>query len=227
MKLTNAFSVLLLGIVCGMPGCSSPRPAWKDNPRSATLAYWAEQPAVTRVVAPEYSALWAAADEARRRFGFEAAMTDYRGGLLTTEPSISPQFFEIWRDELRSAEDVAESSLATIRRRLRFEFSRTRDGRFYVEPKVLVERQALVERRITNAIDYRGTLGPGQQQRFGPEDRGQAQPGRYWYAIGRDADLERSLADRIADRAGGRIIQPQPAPASRSSPAPAASAATQ
>ena len=132
--------------------------------------------------------------------------------------------FEIWRDELRSAEDVAESSLATIRRRLRFEFARTRDGRFYVEPKVLVERMALVERRITNAFDYRGTLGPGQQQRFGPEDRGQAQPGRYWYAIGRDADLEHSLADRIADRAGGRVIPPQ-AP-SQDSISPTASAAS-
>ena len=80
----------------------------------------------------------------------------------------------------------------------------TRDGRYVVEPKVIVERLSLAERRITNAIDYRGTLGPGEQQRFGPA--APAGQGSYWYAIGRDHDLERSLANRIASRAQGRVI---------------------
>ena len=193
----------LLGLAL-LAGCASRRPASRDDPRSATLAYWAEQPAIVRTVAPDYADLWNAAEEASSRFGFSLATTDYRGGLLTTEPSISPQFFEVWHDELRTAGDIAESSLATIRRRLRFEFTRTRDGRYVVEPKVIVERLSLAERRITNAIDYRGTLGPGEQQRFGPA--APAGQGSYWYAIGRDHDLERSLANRIASRAQGRVI---------------------
>jgi hypothetical protein len=186
-------------------GCTGQRPQWKEDPRSATLAYWAERPASARVVAPVYADLWEATEDACRRFGFAPATTDYRGGLLTTEARISPQFFEFWHDELRAAEDVAESSLATVRRRLRFEFSRTRDGRYVVEPKVIVERLSLAERRITNAVDYRGALGPGTQQRFGPA--GTAAPGSYWYAIGRDAELEASLANRMAERAEGRVIR--------------------
>jgi hypothetical protein len=184
-------------------GCTS-RPAWKSDPASATLAYWTDQPAEARVVAPDYGPLWDAAENAAERFGFQPATTDYRGGLLTTRPQISPQFFEFWHDEVRTLEDMAESSLATIRRRLRFEFRRSPDGRYVVEPKVIVERLSLPERRITNAVDYRGVLGPGTQQRFGP-----AAPvgtSSYWYAIGRDADLERALADRIAKRAEGRVI---------------------
>lgn len=180
-------------------GCHNQRPQSHDDPASATLAYWAQQPSASPVIAGDYAALWSAADEALRRFGFEAATTDYRGGLLTTEPKVSPQFFEVWHHELRSAEDVAQSSLATIRRRLRFEFSRTGDGRYAVETKVLVERRSLAERRITSAIDYRGTLGPGRQQQFGPASA-EAGSGSYWYAIGRDEDLERSLANRIAQR---------------------------
>lgn len=195
-------------------GCTR-RPAWNEDPTAGTLSYWAERPASVRVTASDYAALWNAADEARRRFGFDAALTDYRGGLLTTTPTVSPQFFEFWRDELRTAGDAAESSLATVRRRLRFEFAATEDGAFVVEPKVLVERLALAERRITNAIDYRGTLGPGRQQRVGPGESDRRQPGRYWYATGRDADLEHALARRIARRVGGVVSRPPSAAASR------------
>lgn len=179
-------------------GCSSPRPAWHDDPATASPGYWAEQPAVVEVIANDYAALWEAAEEARRRFGFEAAMSDYRGGLLTTEPKISPQFFEVWHTELRSPSDVAESSLATIRRRLRLQFQRLPGGRYGAQPKVIVERLALAERRITTAIEYRATLGPGEQQQFGPGIP--RAPGRYWYAIGRDERLERAIADRMARR---------------------------
>jgi hypothetical protein len=196
---------IAIALVVVLTGCAGKRPEWKEDPRSATVAFWAEQPASARVVAPVYAELWSAAEEACSRFGFPPATTDYRGGLLTTGARISPQFFEIWHDELRAAEDVAESSLATVRRRLRFEFSRTRDGRYVVEPKVIVERLSLAERRITNAVDYRGALGPGTEQRFGPA--GAAVPGSYWYAIGRDADLEASLASRMAERAEGRVTR--------------------
>ncbi len=191
----------LLG--CGLAGCSQ-RPAWNDEPQAATLAYWIQEPATARVESGDYRALWDAADAERRGFGFVAALTDYRGGLLTTEPKVSPQFFEVWHRELRTAEDAAESSLATVRRRLRFEFADLGGGLYAVEPKVIVERLSLPERRITNAIDYRATLGPGQQQRFGPGSRQAARS--YWYPIGRDADLERTMASRISGRVEGRLV---------------------
>ena len=181
-----------------LPGCSQQRPASHESPESATPAFWADDPAAASARADDYAALWSAADEARRHFGFTAALSDYRGGLLTTEPKISPQFFEFWHQELRTPEAVAESSLATIRRRMRFEFSRAPGGGFVVEPKVFVERLSLAERRITSAMEYRGTLGPGRQQQFGPA--APAGPAKYWYAVGRDEELERTLAQRISSR---------------------------
>ena len=77
---------------------------------------------------------------------------------------------------------------------------------------MIVERLSLPERRITNAVDYRGVLGPGTQQRFGPTAPVGASS--YWYAIGRDPDLERALADRIATRAQGRVVDAQAYPRS-------------
>ena len=194
---------MALGAVALLLGCTDQRPPSHQNPESAKISYWVDQPASASARADDYAALWNAADEARRHYGFTAALSDYRGGLLTTEPKISPQFFEFWHQELRSAEAVAESSLATIRRRMRFEFSRAPGGGFIVEPKVIVERLSQPERRITSAIDYRGTLGPGRQQQFGPAmARG---PAKRWYAIARDEDLERALAQRIS--AGTRNAQ--------------------
>lgn len=187
---------LLLG--SALAGCTDQRPPSHQDPESAGVAYWIDEPATASARAADYAALWDAAEEAQQHYGFTTALSDYRGGLLTTEPKISPQFFEFWHQELRSPEAVAESSLATIRRRMRFEFSRAPGGGFAVEPKVIVERLSLGERRITSAMEYRGTLGPGREQQFGPANpRG---PTRYWYAIGRDEELERALAQRISGR---------------------------
>jgi hypothetical protein len=68
---------------------------------------------------------------------------------------------------------------------------------------VLVERQALAERRVTSAVYYRGVLGSvtGTRQ-FGTResDVGIAIPGRYWYPLRRDADLERAIAEAARKR---------------------------
>ena len=193
--------LMFLLLACG---CTS-RPAWEDDPKAATVAYWLDQPAAASVASRDYRELWDAADNARRRFRFDASRSDYRGGVLGTEPVVSPQPFEVWRDELRSSSARAESALATVRRSLRFEFGRLADGGFFVEPKVVVERQSLGERRITNAIDYRGVLGGGSQKTERADEPATTQPSNYWYAVGRDAALERSLANRIARRSGGRL----------------------
>jgi hypothetical protein len=125
---------------------------------------------------------------------------DYRGGVLTTEPLLSAQFFEPWRRDALKAEDVAESSLASIRRTIRFEFTRNDDGTFSVVPHVLVERYAATERRITNAMMYRAafrrTTATGTRER----DRGIELPQRYWYRTGNDPELEKSLAEALRRR---------------------------
>ena len=197
VRLALALALVLLA------GCTH-RPAWDDDPQAATVGYWLGRPAAVHVDSGDYKALWAAADGARRRFNFPAARDDYRGGLLTSQPVVSPQPFELWRDELRTPAARLESSLSSVRRRLRFEFGRLAGGGFFVEPKVVVERESRGERRITNAIDYRRVLGTGGQQTLRADVAATTRPANYWYAIGRDAALERSLARRIAGRVGAR-----------------------
>jgi hypothetical protein len=70
---------------------------------------------------------------------------------------------------------------------------------------VLVERQSLAEQRITSVVLYRSAfrrpVNPRERQYGTREsDIGQFLPSRYWYPIGRDEELEKSLADRIRSK---------------------------
>ena len=206
----NAIFTLVVASAATLAGCST-RPAWNDDAEAGTVAYWLARPAAVRVTGEDYAALWNAADEARRRFGFAAARSDYRGGNLMTQTVVSAQPFEFWRTELRTPSALAESAISTVRRRVDFTLGRLPgDEGFYVEPRVTVERQNSGERRVTNAADYGRVLGAGGQRTF-REDESEAQRGGGWYANGRDEALERAIARRIANRTGGRLrLDPPP-----------------
>jgi hypothetical protein len=202
----------LLLSTLALVGCASQPPREKSiaktqatsqrstQPTTASAATQPAAPSANTVTAYDFDKLWnAAADEARGRM-FVIDRRDYRGGVLTTEPLLSAQFFEPWRRDALKAEDVAESSLASIRRTIRLEFTRNDDGTFSVVPHVLVERYAATERRITNAMMYRAafrrTTATGTRER----DRGIELPQRYWYRTGNDPELEKSLAEALRRR---------------------------
>ncbi|MEL7238161.1 MAG: hypothetical protein AAGK78_04805 [Planctomycetota bacterium] len=194
---------MTLLLVVLVPLACTARPPHHGDPASARVDYWRDQPASIAVTASDYDALWNAATGSLDRFGFEAALTDYRGGRLTSQPLVGSFPLEIWRSELRDTSSIAESTLSTVQRRIEFDLRRN-GSRFTLEPRVIVERRSLGERRITSAIDYGRILGTGQER---GTKQGQDSDGNdsYWYAIGRDAALERSLANRIAQRTGGVI----------------------
>lgn len=172
---------------------------------SAEPRYWFDQPAAVQVVAGDYQSLWDQTLEAAERFQFEPALRDYRGGRLTTEPLVSAYPLEVWRSELRDTGSVLESGVSTVRRRVHFEIES--GDEFVLTPRVVVEKRSLGERRISTAVDYRRVLGGGEERGYrADEDAGLNNT--YWYAVGRDEALERSLANRIASRTGGRVRQP-------------------
>jgi len=154
----------------------------------------------TSIVHDNFDQLWDACERAARARLFPIERTDYRAGVLTTRPVISKQFFELWRTDAVTAGDVAESSLATIRRTVRFDIQLTPDGMYRATPSVLVERYSAAERRITSAYFYRSTFRRQATQAHGTResDRGVYLPGRYWYELGHDAALERELAEDVA-----------------------------
>ncbi|MGB7160197.1 MAG: hypothetical protein WBD40_19170 [Tepidisphaeraceae bacterium] len=152
------------------------------------------------VTATDFDRLWEASANVARDRMFTIDRSDYRGGVLTTEPLVSAQFFEPWRRDAITSDAVAESSLATIRRTIRFEFARNDNGTFTVVPRVLVERYAATERRITAAMLYRAAFKKTTATGTRESDRGIELPARYWYKVGNDPVLEKDLSESIRRR---------------------------
>jgi hypothetical protein len=200
---------LLAGCITSPQRPSATQPSTAVDPILAEPSYWLAQPPTATVSSPDFDHLFKVCETVARDFLFKIDRIDYRQGLLTTQPLVSGQWFEPWRRDARTDYDRAESSLATTRRTIRFEFSRQSDDTWQVTPKVLVERQSISEKRITAVVKYRNvfTLPQGIRARpYGSRetDVGVALPERYWYPLRRDATFERALAEAVQKRLDGR-----------------------
>jgi hypothetical protein len=175
--------------------------ATEIDPATTQPSYWLDLAALS-VNARDFDRLWNAAAETARDFGFTIDRTDYREGEMTTMPLTIAQWFEFWRSDVRTLDALANSSIATVRRTIRFEFTRERDGTFNCYAKVLLERQAIAEQRITSVVSYQSVYRRPLRVSERPSgtresDEGVILPNRYWYPIGRDQALEAALIDAL------------------------------
>ncbi len=163
--------------------------------------YWTTQPAVVQVTNPSFHRLWNASAAVAREYGYRLDRQDLRSGLLTTEPLVSQQFFEVWARDTGDSAGVANNSITTYRRTLRFEIQKDMGG-FTMSPRVLVERSAQAEQPITSAVGVRSSMGTQKHPTLGTRetDRGVYIPGGYWYATGRDYALERKIAKSVSKK---------------------------
>jgi len=188
-------------------GTSSPpaahTPVTQVDPILATPDYWLDKPAVVQVEAADFYQLWNICRSVAHDRFFQIDREDYREGLLTTQPLVSKQWWELWRRDVVTVHGIEESTLATIRRTIRFQLTEEPGGRFRVEPKVLVERFASAERRLTAITEYHAAFSGPRPFGSAETDQGLAYPLDYWYAIGRDNDLEKDLAAAIERRLHG------------------------
>jgi len=145
----------------------------------------------------DFNPLWDASDKVLRELHFQPARRDKRLGVMTTEPMTSAQWFEPWRRELRTRDAAIESSLATLRRTVTINFVKQGDE-YRATPSVLVERFALVEKRITSVSSYRGAFGRNPARGSAEADSGVELPATYWYPVGTDPDLEQYIARQLA-----------------------------
>lgn len=198
-----------LGVLAGLNGCmtesrtvplstTQPASATDIDPQQADPEFWYAQPSAYQTRQADFDRLWDKAQEVSRRLLFKIDRQDRRAGVLTTEPMISAQWFEPWRQELRTCKDVANSSIATYRRTIRYEF--VKQGQSYaINPKVLIERQAITERRVSGSLNRlyfrrdRELNATGSRE----SDAGIFIPDSYWYAVGRDPALEAFLVRQI------------------------------
>jgi hypothetical protein len=163
----------------------------------ATPDYWWNRPGVAAVSNPDFEKLWSACKFEMYIRLFRVDREDYREGLLTSDPVISKQIFEPWRTDAISLQDQAESSLATIRRTVHFEVTKQADGTYQVTPKVLIERFASAERRLTAITQYHEAFSGPRAYNDAPDQSGEPAAADYWYALRRDTDLEKAMAASI------------------------------
>ncbi len=162
--------------------------------------YWLDKPAAATVDNFQFQPLWDACEKVARDDLFQLDRQDYRLGLLTTKPMISKQLLEPWRKDSGTFHAVLANSLATIRRTVRFEIDRNDDGVYEMTPKVLMERETILERRITSAAQYRTAFsGPAVGTRT-PADLETEIPIVYWTPIGRDFEMEKQIAGAVGKK---------------------------
>lgn len=214
MRWMYGLSVLLVAAGCVMNGCitgpqnpAATQPVTWGNLASTQPLHWLEQPAEETVTLGDFDRLWKASEQAARNYLFTLDREDYRSGELTTLPMVSAQWFEPWRRDCQTLHEVQESSTATVRRTIYFNFTRNSDDSFTVAPRVIVERQTITEKRITAVVNYTGIFNnprdPNDQQQGTLEsDQNFMLPPRYWYILGRDPAFEKVMAEEIRRRLG-------------------------
>ena len=100
---------------------------------------------------------------------------------------MTKQIFEPWRTDAVNLHDVTESTLATIRRTVRFEIAKRPDGTFEMVPKVLVDRFTSAERRLTAINQYHQAFSGPRAFADSPDLSGDVTvehgAAEYWYPL--------------------------------------------
>ncbi|HEX8913257.1 MAG TPA: hypothetical protein VF796_12930 [Humisphaera sp.] len=206
---------LLLALLPLLPGCignNLSRPVGQrvtDVPKeSAEPVYFMKRSTVASVTAGDFDTLWEAVHRVSRDRGYRTDRDDPRLGVYTSRPLVSSQLFEPWRFNVGSLRALIEASLATVRRTVRWDVVKNDDGTFTATPRVLVERYTVIEHRVTSAAQFNEifavTREEARDQRLRALDPSAALlepvPTAYWYGIGRDEDMEQTLADAVRGR---------------------------
>lgn len=96
--------VLLLAAFGGLWGCSTPGPDHLE------------------IDGERYEVAFSAAEEATRKVGMPALLTDRTGGVIEGRPRLAGSLTEPWRTDNSTLEQWSTSTLHKQRRRVRFEF---------------------------------------------------------------------------------------------------------
>ena len=173
------------------------------DPETAKFTYWLNQPPVASVDCDDFDTLWHACRRATEGASFKIDRVDFRGARLTTLPLVTKQVFEFWRNDTASLPDAAESTVSTIRRTVRWDILKQDDGSFRATPAVVEERYVMTERRLTSAMQYQEIFSDAHKfEGSRLQDEGLAPVDVYWFATGRDRNLEKRLAETVRSLIG-------------------------
>jgi len=178
-----------LTLLACLGGCLGPR---KDQYQSS---------ATITATADTRERLWRSAQETLRDHRFELDRVDRSAGVITTKYVTSQSVFEFWRHDVDTREDLWESTLNPVRRRVEVDVvPAEQSATNRVSVAVYKQRISSPDRQFnsTGAVyQYFGEVLPsttGQERVTAADER--------WVDIGRDPAMEQYLLNSILNGAG-------------------------
>jgi len=165
-------------------------------------------PAEPVVAADRYDAVFDAAVTVLRDMRFTVDRQDRRYGVVTTRPMTASTFFEPWRTDNTTAEQVWGSTFNLRRRIVRVTLSpvgvdAAPSDRYSIDVDVALEQLQNPTRRLyTSAVRSTTIASSVRRQRGLRTERGMEQA--FWRPIGADAALEARIASEVLRRSGAR-----------------------
>ena len=153
-----------------------------------------------------FQLVWQSTLDVLGEYYFTVDQQDRREGRIATLPLTGQQWFEFWRKDAATREDLAEGSLQTIYRTVRVHVEPVADseGLFAARVEVFTSRSEQITRPLTNVVQaYNLFAIPGESRRLEAMLSRQSVediPHARVIPLGRDEKLESKLAQAIADR---------------------------
>lgn len=187
---------ILLSLLVVSAGCLGPRRS--DYVTSTPVSV--EQDASA-------AAFWEGVEDALHDRGFKLDRVDRRAGIITTLPVTSQQFFEFWRHDVDTREDLWEATFNSIRRRVEVTVSRG-DGGVWSDVSVVVykQRYSAPDRQFNSTGELYEYFGTALPTTTGEIDVGTERD--RWIDIGRDPAMAAYVLDKIIKRTGAAASAP-------------------
>ncbi len=180
-KYLPLMSIALSAVV--LIGCAEKR---QPPPQQALVAHDAS-----------FEQVWDACVASLKEDDWQIDRGDRRFGLIVTKPEIGKQFFEFWRKDAASSEDLLNSSLHTIRRIVTIHIVKHGPMQFQIDVEARAQRVSIASNQLDSTVEASELTA---RQGVSRAPRRSYYPNLTWVDIGREPALEQVIMSNIASR---------------------------
>jgi len=170
-------------------GCQAP--AQPTGPTRTTMT--ADSP-------EQLDRVWTAAEDTLLAHYFEIDRKDRQAGILTTVPTTSANWFELWQPQPEPAYYWAESNTHTIQRQVTIRITPAGGDAYEIDVQVDRYRYSLEERQVDNAAAVMRLYSSEAPTLTGRQKT--TRESSRWIRLGRDELMERTIGEEILRRCG-------------------------
>ncbi len=153
----------------------------------------------------DFNIAWDATNEVLREYRFFIDRADRREGVITTFPMIGKHWFEFWRKDATTRQDLAEGTIQTIyrcvtvgiRRQAPQGTLRADDKKYLVDVRVLTSRSDRLHPQVTSTSEAYDLFINPDMPRIAPLTGLGGPKSSGYVSLGRDKNLEQVLQREI------------------------------